>query len=212
LPVLAAGPGIRLAWLVGSAAAHFVLSHWWYYGWVTTHRNIDGGPLGFLTWTIPLLVGSFAFDIVASHRRGVTLRLLLIGSILMALGYGLTCVDGQPDALPFFPPIGPVNGLTMSQRAGTVSYQTFAAGLAMAVYAIFFLASDVGRLRIGVFRTLGRNALAAYLLHPMVASAFAPYLPKDAPAWYVAAGFALEFGLTYLFLRYMEKNQLFLRL
>jgi predicted acyltransferase len=212
LPVIAARPGIRLVWLVGSAAAHFGLSHWWYYGWVTTHRNIDGGPLGFLTWTIPVLVGSFAFDIVAARRPGVTVRLLLIGALLMLLGYGLTCADGQPDALPFFPPIGPFNGLTMSQRAGTVSYQTFAAGFSMAVYGLFFLASDVGRLRVGVFRTLGRNALAAYLLHPMVAEAMEPYLPKDSPAWFVAIGFAAEFGLTYLFLRYLEKNKLFLRL
>ena len=29
---------------------------------------------------------------------------------------------------------------------------------------------------------------------------------------FVAAGFALEFGLTYLFLRFLEKNGLFLKL
>jgi peptidoglycan/LPS O-acetylase OafA/YrhL len=130
----------------------------------------------------------------------------------MALGYGLTCVDGRPDSPPFFPPVGPVDALAMSQRAGSASYQTFAAGFALAVYGLFFLASDIDRLRVGVFRTLGRNALAAYILHPMVASAVSPYLPKDSPAWYVVAACAAEFGLTYLFLRFLEKNDLFLRL
>jgi predicted acyltransferase len=212
LPVIARGPAVRLAWLVGSAAAHLALSRWWYYDWVHSHRNIDGGPLGFLTWTIPVLVGSFAYDIASSGRRDVTQRLLLIAATLMIVGYGLTCADGRPDAPPFFPPDGPVNLLTMSQRAGSVSYQVFAAGFAVAVYGLFYLASDVGRLRVGVFRTLGRNALAAYILHPIVASAVAPYLPKDAPGWYVAAGFGIEFGLTYLLMRYLEKNRLFLKL
>lgn len=212
LPVIAGGTALRLVWLAGSAAAHFALSRWWYYDWVMSHRNIDGGPLGFLTWTIPVLVGSFAFDIVSSGRRGATSRLLLGGSTLMALGYGLACLDGRPDPPPFFPPAGPVDLLTMSQRAGSVSYQTFAAGFALAIYGLFFLASDVGRLRVGVFRTLGRNALAAYILHPMVVSAVSPYLPKDSPGWYVAAGCAIEFGITYVFLRYLEKNELFLKL
>ncbi len=212
LPVIAAGAGARLAWMVGSAAAHFAMSRWWYYDWVMSHRSIDGGPLGFLTWTIPVLVGSFAFDIVASGRRGATSRLFLVAISLMAIGYWLTCIDGRPDPPPFFPPVGPVDVLTMSQRAGSVSYQAFAAGFALAVYGLFFLAADVGRLRVGVFRTLGRNALAAYILHPMVVSAVSPYLPKDSPGWYVAAACAVEFGLVYLFLRYLERNDVFLKL
>jgi hypothetical protein len=212
VPAIAGGPALRLAWLIGSAAAHVALSRWGYYTWVMTTPGIDGGPLGFLSWSIPVLVGSFAFDIMASPRRFRVAQLALIASILMALGYGLTALDGTRDAPPFVPPNGPVDLWTMSQRAGSVSYQTFAAGFATAVYAAFVLASDVGRLRLGLFRTLGRNALVAYLLHPMVASAFNPYLPQDAPWWFVAAGFVLEFGLTYLFLRFLERSGLFLKL
>ena len=29
---------------------------------------IDGGPLGFMTWTIPLLVGTLAYDAIANSR------------------------------------------------------------------------------------------------------------------------------------------------
>lgn len=213
MPVIAAGPMARLAWLVGSAALHVALSHWFYYTWVMTTPGIDGGPLGFLSWSIPLLAGSFAFDAAAPgrHRRALIV-LPLIAAALMALGYGLTAVDGVLDAPPFAPPRHPVDLWTMSQRAGSVSYQTFAAGVSVAVYAAFVLISDVGRVHLGLFRTLGRNALAAYLLHPMVASAFNPYLPQDAPGWFVAAGFALEFGLTYLFLRFLERSGVFLKL
>ena len=212
MPAIAGAPALRLAWLVGSAAAHVALSWMGYYDWVMTTPGIDGGQLGFLSWSIPLLAGSFAFDVTASAPRGRVVRLALIAAAFMAIGYGLTALDGTPDAPPFVPPRDPVDLWTMSQRAGSVSYQTFAAGFATAVYAGFVLASDVGRLRLGLFRTLGRNALVAYLLHPMVASAFNPYLPQDAPAPFVAAGFLLEFGLTYAFLRFLEKNGLFLKL
>jgi peptidoglycan/LPS O-acetylase OafA/YrhL len=100
----------------------------------------------------------------------------------------------------------------MSQRAGSVSYQTFAAGFALTVYAVFVLACDVGSLRIGLFRTLGTNALAAYILHDLVNDAIKPFVPRDSPLWYVLAGFALSLGICYLFLRYLEKQRLFLKL
>ena len=55
----AARPGTRVLWMLGSAALFQLLSESWYYRWVNTPPNgIDGGPLGFLTWTIPLLVGT----------------------------------------------------------------------------------------------------------------------------------------------------------
>lgn len=212
LPVIAAGTGARLAWMVASASLHVWLSLGGYYDWVMRRPGIDGGPLGFLTWTIPLIVGTIAYDIVAEARRGATLRLLAIAAALMALGYGLTAVDGRPDAPPFVPPDGPVGPWTMSQRSGSVTYLSFSAGFALASYVAFVLAIDVGGLRVGLFGTLGRNALAAYILHPMVASAVKPYLPRDAPGAVVAIGFGLYFGLTYLFVRYLERNAIHLKL
>jgi predicted acyltransferase len=212
LPVIARDVRARLAWLVGSAALHVGLSLWWYYHWVTTTPGIDGGPLGFLTWSIPLLVGSFAYDLVAAGASRAWPSLLLIGLALMSLGFALTGIDGRFDALPFVPPTTPINPWTMSQRTGSVSYLTFAAGFSTALYGLFVLACDIAHLKIGVFRTFGSNALVAYLLHPMVGSAVVPYLPQDAPAWFVALGFSLEFGITYLLVRFLEKNQIFLKL
>lgn len=73
-------------------------------------------------------------------------------------------------------------------------------------------ACDVGRMRVGLFATLGRNALAAYLIHGLVEDAVKPYAPKDAPLWYVLLTFALFLGVCYLFLRHLEKHRRFLRL
>jgi predicted acyltransferase len=102
----------------------------------------------------------------------------------------------------------------MSQRTGSASYQTFAAGFSLAVYALFLLACDSPRLRLesGLFRTFGLNALAAYVLHGIVAGAVKLFVPRDAPGWYVAAGFGVYFLICYLFVRSLEKTGAFVRL
>jgi hypothetical protein len=115
---------------------------------------------------------------------------------------------------PFVPPPGPArrqwNYWMMSQRSGTVSYLTFAAGFALAV--LFQVACDRFGWRSGLFTTLGTNALAAYILAGMVETAIKPAVPRDAPAWQVAVAFALFFGCAYFLVRLLQKWGLMLRL
>jgi predicted acyltransferase len=273
LPVIAAAPLVRIGFACFSGLLHLVLSAWRYYAWV--HEApvcIDGGPLGFLTWTIPLLVGSLAYDVVASERGlGAIKRALLGGgALLMLVGYGLSCLVSPPTLrpgtdpgigvrlapLPFVAPLerkralfaidissgiaqaqsGPaayVLGVaqavclagredseplvspdlwTMSQRAGSLSYQTFASGFALALYGVFYLLCDVGGWQLGLFRTLGSNALAGYILHDLVGEALKPYAPNDSPLWYVLTITGVYLWICYLFLRHLEKQKLFLRL
>jgi hypothetical protein len=212
LPVIGASASTRGVFLLASAALHVGFSRQFYYEWVMTRPGIDGGPLGFLTWTIPLLVGSLAFDAMAKSDGRAVGKLMTWAVGLMALGYGLSCLGGTMAEPPFVPPSGPVNLWTMSQRAGSVSYLTFASGFALAVYVLFVLACDRGGMQVGLFRTFGRNALAAYILHDMVARAVKPYVPSDAPLWYALAGMGVSFGITYLFVRHLEKNEIYLRL
>jgi len=65
---------------------------------------------------------------------------------------------------------------------------------------------------LGLFRTLGTNALIGYILHSMVDNAVSPFIPRDAPGWYVTAGFLVFFGITYLFIRHLEKSGIYLKL
>lgn len=216
LPVIASGTTTRVAFLIASAALHLGLSRWFYFDWAWHVPVIDGGPLGFLTWSIALLVGSLAYDAVArgGASLGVVARLLAWSVVLMAVGYGISCLGGSLAAPPFVPPQRPVDLWTMSQRTGSVSYQTFAAGFSLAVYALFLALCDVPRagLEGGLFRAFGRNALIAYVLHGLVARAVKPYVPNDAPALYVAFGFGVYFLVNYLFVRGLERNGVFLRL
>ena len=231
-PTVAARPGVRIGFAIGAGALHLGLSYATYYRWVNTPPNgVDGGPLGFLTWCIPLLAGSLAFDLVSSTgSRGKLIgKLLLAGFAIMAVAYGLSCLRLAPadlddgkfaiayEATP--PPLihvdlkPPTNNLfTMSQRSGNVTYPLFGTGFSLAVLALFVLACDIGGIQLGVFRTLGSNALAGYIIHGLVNSAVKPFVPKDAPLGYVLGGWAVSLALCYAFVRHLEKQRLFLKL
>jgi predicted acyltransferase len=253
LPVIRSGAFVRIGWLLASAGAHVVLSWWFNFAWVNTDPvGIDGGPLGFLTWSIPALVGTFACDALVveeSVRRPG--KLLAWSVLLMLVGYGLSCgtrlydvpparqnpappkfadtpvlpdlgrIEGRPLASllaepPFVPSPGPqqrqLNYWMMSQRSGSLSYLTFAAGFSLALYVLFYLACDVWGWRLGLFRTLGTNALVAYVLGGFLETVVTHFIPREAPAWLVVAGFAVFFETTWLLIWLLERRGILIRL
>lgn len=226
MPVIAARPTVRILFAILSAVLFHACSEWGYYDWVLKRPGIDGGPLGFLTWTVPLIVGTLASDAMAANRRWLVVRLLVTAVGLMALGYGLSCVpyvtslsdlfsSGWTQFLiepPFVRPTRAVNIWTMSQRAGSVTYLIFGAGFSLAIYTLFVLACDRLPLRVGIFRTLGTNALLGYIIHDLVNAAIKPFVPKDSPVWFVFSACGVSLLICYTFLRSLEKQRLFLKL
>jgi len=106
----------------------------------------------------------------------------------------------------------PWNYWMMSQRSGSISYLTFGAGLSMALYGLFFVLADMIGLKIGIFRTLGVNALVAYILHDMTGDAVKRFVPEDSPPAAMWIGFAVFFFVTWLFLRSLEKQKIYIKL
>ncbi len=234
LPVIGMSWPVRLLWLMVSAVLHIVLSHEFWLKFALERPVIDGGPLGFLTWTIPVLVGSFACDFLTT-RNGQNpnnpraLLWLTIWSVaIMSLGYGISCLTvGTPaaekgivqyTALPFVPPWEhgndpkkAVNLWTMSQRTGSVSYLTFGAGISLLVLALCIAVFGQDR-QIGLFRTLGSNALAAYIVQGIAIDAVHKLLPRNAALWAVLLGGIIVLGITLLICRYLEKRGWYLRL
>jgi hypothetical protein len=299
VPVLGTAVLPRLIYMVLSGILFVLLSHSWYYEWVMTRPGIDGGPLGFLTWTSSLMLGTFAYDLWAGGGRHYVLKMFGFGCLAMAAAYGISCVSmvSFPNQFsageswknyfadnPFSRPLSPqidqsptepqltwkqaltvsgkdippspkqlvhwaperqaalkkliaagqlpegatatlvpleawhdpqaryLNQWTMSQRAGSWSYTLFGSGFAMALLAIMVVLCDRWGWQLGMFRTLGVNALIGYILHGMVNDALKPFIPGDAPLWYVIVGFSVSFGICYLVLRTIEKQKIFFRL
>ena len=82
LPVIARSARTQIFWLAGSAALHVWLSASWWHEWLRANRVIDGGPLGFLTWTIPVLAGSSAVAVVPIMAEGTAIGGLVILRLL----------------------------------------------------------------------------------------------------------------------------------
>jgi predicted acyltransferase len=252
LPVIRSGAAVRSAYLLFSAGAHVLLSHWFNFAWVNSGpQAIDGGPLGFLTWSIPMLVGSLACDaVVDTSRPRAPAKLIAWALALMMLGYGLSCatrfydvpgdfrpgsperaqspvvpsgsiIDGRfwTDYLAEPPFVAPPpatmrqgNYWMMSQRSGSLSYQTFAAGFSLLVFLFFQLGCDHWGWQIGIFRTLGTNALVAYLLAGTLERPLRRLLEHNASVWAVAADFLLFLACVCVPLRIMEWRRVFVRL
>ncbi len=215
-PVIAAHWRIRLAFAAGSALLFVALSKGFYFDFAWNRPVIDGGPLGFLSWSIPTLVGTLACDLIKARGAArAVIPLLLFAAALMLGGQALTALN--PSGLappPFVPPPSDqvVEFWTMSQRTGSVSYQLFGAGFSLAVLALFVAVCDGLGWSLAPFRTFGTNALAAYLLHGIVGGAIAPYVPADSPAWYLLTALGLYLFICWLFIRALERRGLLIRL
>ena len=105
-----------------------------------------------------------------------------------------------------------INYWMMDKRMVTQSFVFFSVGFAMALYSLFVIVCDLGQRRWSLFNTFGQNPLAAYIIHHLVALAFWAVVPKDSPLMLVLVGLFLYFMTTYLFVRFLEQRQLFLRL
>lgn len=238
LPAISLGRKGKMLWMGLSVVVHAVLSQWFYFDWVhASPSGIDGGPLGFLTWGVPAITGMLACTSWTEHTQqfGLSNARALLGKWLLAafglmlVGYGLSCGTRQFDrdnvrvvetirlAEPPFVPPPPRdqrvwNYWMMSQKAGTPSYQFFAAGFSLMVFAGFVWLCDVRNYGCPPLKTLGQNALVVYVLHGFIDSWIKTYVARDADAMQVVAALLVQIAILYAVARWLQYKRWFIRL
>lgn len=124
--------------------------------------------------------------------------------------------NGELVEPPFMPPppsnVRQWNYWMMSQRSGTFTYTTFATGLSLVIFALFLVIADGSHIESSVFRTLGTNSLAAYILHDIASWIFDPIFPgKTSTPGLTALAFLLMFLVVWIPCRILEANKIYLR-
>ena len=107
----------------------------------------------------------------------------------------------------------PDNYWLMYKRIVSAPFILFTTGFSIALYALFIFLADLGGMTVGIFTTFGMNPLAAYVFHSIIKHSMREFLtPRDSPEWYVWMMTGIFIGLTYLFVRHLEKHNIYVRL
>src|SRR5262249_22475378 len=107
LPVIGKSVRVRIGFLLVGLALHGVAMQTFYLDFMNGRPNhIDtllgtvgvhgreGGPLCFLVWAVPQIIGSLAYDVVVRHQQGRASRqFLIVGIALVGIGYGLSSLS-----------------------------------------------------------------------------------------------------------------------
>lgn len=221
LPVIGRGPRARWGFLAFTSLLHIASLHFFYYRWAHGYA-IDGGPLGFVGWAIPTVLGTLVCDAVRANPEPAAQfkRLGVWAAAFMLGGYAISCLNllDAPGGLgliapPFFPSSHPADMWTMDQQVASPSYMLFGGGLCIATYLLFVLVSDVWGFQVGIFRTLGKNPLFGYVIHSVIAAVVASLLLKgDSPLYQILLAFGLYFAIIWATLRFMEYKNWYWRL
>lgn len=117
-----------------------------------------------------------------------------------------------PFVVPPSPQVRAINYWMMDKRIVSQSFIWFSIGFVLVLYAAFVVACDHFALRLGMFAIFGANPLAAYITNQIINHAVLAVVPKDSPLWWALLGLAIAFGMTYLFIRFLDMQKIFLRL
>jgi len=193
LPFIERGPAVRLGMGVVYCGIFQAAYDFAGYGEWVKHSALQGGPLGVLTHSFPLLLGTVAYDLLAlRNRKRFIYGALALGIAAIAAAYGMSY------------------RWVFSARYGTASHFFFASGICMLAYLAFYLLADVAKMKVPTFTAMGRNALTLYIIQQYLVEAHS--LPEYTPAVTASAAFAVLYAALYGVARYLDRSGYYIRL
>jgi len=200
LPFIVSNRFVRISMAFVFLIFHQLLFALTPYGEWTMVNSIDGGPLGIFPWSSILIFGTIIMDyLVELPQKHFIKNSLVLGVLLMILGYGLSLLE--PQSLWQF-----------SQRSMTMAYPLFSAGLSIITYVAFYAINDIRKIEIPHLTLFGMNPLAIYILQQVLIALTLAFMPGDTPLLPALLGFVVIYGVCYLVALYLWKKQYILRI
>jgi predicted acyltransferase len=191
---------------VGAAFAYLALfqtafTRTGYGAWVMEH-SLNGGPLGPLSWSFPLLMGSVAYDMMATKNLERIVRgCLTWGLALSAAGWALTFPwPGIKAAWPF------------TAYGMSALYPLYATGLCFLLLLGFVLLCDHFRLRVPHLSVLGVNPLVLYVTQLVVIEVGHLPIPRDASVAMVLLTFVPLYLIHYLLAWFLQRKHIIIKI
>ncbi|MFA6245091.1 MAG: heparan-alpha-glucosaminide N-acetyltransferase domain-containing protein [Candidatus Hydrogenedentales bacterium] len=173
-----------------------------YEAW-TMKRSIDGGPLGPLSWVFMLLLGTIAYDLIATgNRKRIVWGCIAWGIALCALGWALRLEwPGVKAAWPF------------TQRGMSIPYPLYSTGLCFLMYLPFYFICDVKGWRLPHLTALGLNPLVIYIVQQALGDMHKSFIVSEesGPAMAVL-GFAAFYLSCYAVAWRLQKDKIVIKL
>ena len=176
---------------------------WNYYQW-TMKYSIDGGPLGPLSWVFMLLLGTVAYDLIATRDH----RKILIQSLLWGVGLFLT---GWLLRLEW---PGIKDPWYFTQRGMHASYSVASTGICFLTLFIFYLLNEVAKIKLPMLNIMGKNALTIYLVQYSLLEMYDSFVffPENSSVWWALVGMALFMAFNYGVALRLHKDNVIIRL
>ena len=161
-----------------------------------------------------LSCGTRAYD--RPQNEGGDRTKLAASPVMGVVAIGSRTEGGRWAEPPFVPPpdwrARAWNYWMMSQKGGTASYLIFSAGFSLGLFLLFDSLVKRFGVEVGLFRSLGRNAIVCYALHGFLIDMIGWSVKKNAEPWLVLTSLLALLILVYFVARVLEVKRIFIRL
>jgi predicted acyltransferase len=202
LPFIPLGVRFRVA----AAAVYMIVYQIAYsllgYGpWVMSH-SYDGGPLGPLSWVFSLLLGTIAYDLIATRDGPRIVRGCLAWGLGLAM-LGLALRIPLPGIKEYW---------FFTQKGMSAPYPIYATGLCFLMFIPFYFWCDVKNWNVPTLVVLGANPLVMYIVHSSYLDQHHTIISPQSGPLMACVGFAIFYAICYAVANYLYRHKIFVKI